>query len=57
MLTAGAIISLIAISGYLFLNWRALKSHGLTWERKAAFGAAWVGIFAIVGFLFSRLAG
>jgi hypothetical protein len=57
MLTAGAIVSLIAISGYLFLNWRALDSHGLTWERKAAFGAAWVGIFAIVGFLFSRLAG
>lgn len=56
MMEAGAVVSLIAISGYLFLNWRALESHGLSWERKAAFAAAWVGIFAIVAFLFSRLA-
>jgi hypothetical protein len=56
MLTAGAIVSLMAISGYLFLNWRALESHGLSWERKASFAAAWVAIFAIVAFLFGRLA-
>lgn len=57
MLTGTAIVSLIAISGYLFLNWRALESHGLSWERKAQFAAAWVAIFAIVAFLFSRVAG
>jgi hypothetical protein len=56
MLTAGAIVSLMAISGYLFLNWRALQSHGLSWERKASFAGAWVAIFAIVAFLFGRIA-
>ncbi len=54
MLTGGAAISLIAISGYLFLNWRALESHGRSWERKASFAAALVAIFAIVAFLFGR---
>lgn len=55
MLTGGAVVSLIAISGYLFLNWRALESHGLSWARKASFAAAWVAIFAIVAFLFGRI--
>lgn len=57
MMTATAIVSLIAMSGWLFLNWRALQSQGLSFERKAGFAAAWVVIFAIVAFLFSRVAG
>jgi hypothetical protein len=54
MLTAGATVSLVAMSGWLFLNWRALESHGLSVERKARHAAAWVAIFAIVAFIFSR---
>ena len=57
MLTAGAIVSLIAMSGWLFLNWRALESQGLSFERKAAYGAAWAVIIALVAFVFSRLVG
>jgi len=56
MITGTAIVSLIAISGFLVLNWRALQSHGLTNERKLGFAAAWVAIFVIVAFLFDRLA-
>ena len=57
MITGAAIVSLIAISGYLFLNWRSLQSYGLTFERKVLFAAAWVGIFGVVAFVFSRFAG
>jgi hypothetical protein len=57
MMTGAAIVSLIAISGYLLLNWRALQSHGLSMEKKLKFAAAWVAIFLIVAFLFGRLGG
>ena len=49
------LISLIAGAGWLFLNWRALQSHGLTFEQKAAMAAAWVVIFAVVAFVFTRM--
>lgn len=57
MMTGAAIVSLIAISGYLLLNWRALQSHDLSLQTKLKFGAAWVAIFIAVAFLFSQLAG
>jgi hypothetical protein len=57
MITGAAVVSLIAISGYLLINWRALQSHGLSTERKLTFAAAWVGIFAIIAFVFARLRG
>jgi hypothetical protein len=57
MLTTAALVSLIAMSGWLFLNWRALQSQGLSLQTKLTFAAAWVGIFVVVAFLFSRLAG
>jgi hypothetical protein len=57
MMTAGAIVSLIAASGWLFLNWRALSSHGLSFERKMKFAAAWVVIIAGLAFVLGRVAG
>lgn len=55
MITAGAIVSLIAASGWLFLNWRALQSHELSFERKAQFAAAWVAIIAGLAFVLGRV--
>lgn len=49
------ILSLVALAGWIFLNWRALQSHGLSFEQKAAMAAAWVVIFAVVAFVFSRM--
>ena len=49
------ILSLVALAGWLFLNWRALQSHGLSFEQKAAMAVAWVVIFAGVAFVFSRM--
>jgi hypothetical protein len=57
MITGAAVVSLIAISGYLLISWRALQSHGLSIERKLAFAAAWVAIFVVLAFLFGRVAG
>ncbi len=56
MMTAATVVGLVAMSGWLFLNWRALESHELSFERKALYGAVWVALFAGVAFLFSRLA-
>ena len=55
MMTTAAIVSLVAMAGWLFLNWRALESHQLSFERKAAFGAVWIALFAGLAFLFTRL--
>lgn len=56
MLTGGAIVSLIAASGWLFLNWRALESRGLSFERKMQFAVAWIVIIAGLAFLLGRVA-
>jgi len=49
------LISLVVLVGWLYLNWRALQSHGLSFEQKAAMAVAWVVIFAVVAFVFSRM--
>lgn len=57
MITTGAIVSLIAASGWLFLNWRAVQSHGLSFERKMQFAAAWIVIIAGLALILGRVAG
>jgi hypothetical protein len=57
MIAAGAIVSLIAASGWLILNWRALHSHGLSFERKMQFAVAWVVIVAGLALVLGRVAG
>lgn len=56
MITATALVSLIAASGWLVLNWRALESHGLSFERKMQFAVAWVVIIAGLTFILGRVA-
>lgn len=57
MIAVGAIVSLIAASGWLFLNWRALEGHGLSFERKMQFAVAWTVIIGGLAFVISRMAG
>jgi hypothetical protein len=57
MITAGAVVSLIAASGWIFLNWRAVQSHGLSFERKMQFAVAWVVIIAGLALVLGRVAG
>lgn len=56
MLTGGAIVSLIAASGWLFLNWRALESHELSFERKVQFAVGWGVIIAGLAFILGKVA-
>lgn len=56
MLTGGAIVSLIAASGWLLLNWRALQSRGLSFERKMQFAVAWIVIIAGLALVLGRVA-
>ena len=56
MMTVGAIVSLITASGWLFLNWRAVQSHGLSFERKMQFAVAWIVIIAGLAFVLGRMA-
>jgi hypothetical protein len=56
MMFAGTlVVSVIAVIGWLFLNWRALQSHGLSFEQKAAMAVAWVVIFAVLTFVLTRM--
>ena len=48
-------VSLVAMTGWLFLNWRALQSHGLSFEQKATMAVGWVVIIAVLAFLLTRM--
>jgi hypothetical protein len=49
------VVSLVAMAGWLFLNWRALQSHGLSFEQKAAMAAGWAVVIAVLAFVLTRL--
>jgi hypothetical protein len=55
MIAASAIVAVIAAAGWLFLNWRALQSHGLSFERKMQFAAIWIVIIAGLAFVLGRV--
>ncbi len=57
MIATGVIVSMILASGWLFLNWRALQGHGLSFERKMQFGVAWIVIIAGVAIVAGRVVG
>jgi hypothetical protein len=44
--TGTMLVSLIAALGWLFLNYRALQSHGLSGRQKAAMAIGWAVIIA-----------
>jgi hypothetical protein len=55
MIAGTAVISLIATTGWLYLNWRALQAHQLSFEQKAAMAAGWAVIIAGLAFVLTRL--
>jgi hypothetical protein len=55
MATGTLVISLVAMAGWLFLNYRALQSQGLSFEQKAAMGVGWAIIIAVLAFVLTRL--
>lgn len=55
MALGGVIVSLVASAAWLYLNWRALQAHELSFEQKAAMGAGWAVIIALLTFVLSRM--
>lgn len=49
------LVSLVAVVGWLYLNWRAVQSHRLSFETKAAMAAGWVSIFVVLAFALTRM--
>ena len=49
------VVALVATTGWLFLNWRALQAHSLSFEQKAAMAAGWAVIIAVLAFVLSRM--
>ena len=55
MVTGSVIVSLVAMSGWLYLNWRALQSRGLSFEQKSAMAVGWAVIIAVLAFVLTRM--
>jgi hypothetical protein len=55
MMAAGMIVSAIAMTGWLYLNWRALQAQGLSFEQKAGMAVGWAIIIAALAFVLTRL--
>jgi hypothetical protein len=56
MMAIGMLVSLLAMCGWLFLNYRALQSHGLSFEQKAGMAVGWAIIIAVLAFVLERFA-
>jgi len=55
MMLATMVVSLVAMSGWLLIHYRALQSHGLSFEQKAAMAAGWAVIIAVLAFVLTRM--
>lgn len=55
MTGAAAIVAIIGVLGALFLAMRGLRSHHLTFERKAIFAAIWALIIVGLAFILGRM--
>lgn len=49
------LVSLVAMAGWLFLNYRALQSHGLSFEQKAAMAVGWALIIGVLAFVLTKM--
>ena len=49
------VVSVVVMTGWLFLNWRALQLHALSFEQKAAMAAGWAVIIAGLAFVLTRM--
>lgn len=54
-MSGDAIAALIAVAASLVLAIRAMRAHGLSFERTAWMAAAWILIIALLAFAFDRL--
>lgn len=52
-----AIISLISVAAALVLALRALRSHQLSFERRAGMAIAWIVIIMVLAFILDRFTG
>ena len=56
MMAMGAtVVALAALTGWLFLNYRALQSHGLSFEQKAAMAVGWAIVIGALAFILTRM--
>jgi hypothetical protein len=55
MAAGSMVMALVAILGWLFLNCRALQSHGLSLEQKAAMTAGWIVMISGLAFILTRM--
>ena len=51
METGTMIVALVASLGWLFLNYRALQSHGLSTQQKVAMAAGWAVVIAVLAYV------
>lgn len=51
-MSEGALVSLIALLGWLFLIWRSGALRNMSGNRKMALAAIWVAIFAAMALIF-----
>ncbi len=55
MIFGTMLVSLVALIGWLYLNWRALQSHGLSLEQKMLMAVGWTVIIGGLAFVLTRL--
>jgi len=51
------IVALVGVTAALFLAMRGLRSHGLSFERKATMAVIWIVIIAVLAFVITRFGG
>ena len=56
MQTGTIVVSLIAMLGWLFLNYRALQADGMSFQQKAVMAAIWGVIIAVLAYVLGRFA-
>lgn len=56
MQTGAIVVSLIAMLGWLFLNYRALQADGMSFQQKAVMAAIWAVIIAVLAYVLGRFA-
>ena len=55
-MTADTLVALVGVTAALFLAVRGLRSHGISFEKKAVMAALWLVIIAVLAFVLQRFA-
>jgi hypothetical protein len=56
METGTMVVSLVAMLGWLFLNYRAMQADNLTLRQKAGMAATWAVIIAVMAYVLDQYA-